>query len=48
MYSPGHRSDAVRVAHRLGISQVEPVDSNSRQIAGDATVVVLVGSDKTQ
>jgi hypothetical protein len=48
MYAPGHHSDAVRVAHRLGISQVDPVDSNSRQIAGDATVVVLVGSDKTQ
>ncbi|HEX4719428.1 MAG TPA: LytR C-terminal domain-containing protein [Thermoleophilaceae bacterium] len=48
MYAPGHRSDAVRVGRRLGIHDVAPIDANSRQIAGDASVVVVVGSDKTQ
>jgi hypothetical protein len=48
MYAPGHRSDATRVARRLGIHDVQRIDSNSRQIAGDASVVVVVGSDKTQ
>jgi hypothetical protein len=48
MYAPGHERDASRVARRLGIHNVERVDANSRQIAGDASVVVIVGSDKTQ
>jgi LytR cell envelope-related transcriptional attenuator len=48
MYARGHERDAARVARQLGIRNVRPVDSNSRQIAGNATVVVVVGSDKTQ
>ena len=48
MYSPGHERDASRVAKKLGIHNVERADANSRQIAGDASVVVVVGSDKTQ
>jgi LytR cell envelope-related transcriptional attenuator len=48
MYAPGHARDAARVARQLGIHNVERVDANSRQIAGNASVVVVVGSDKTQ
>jgi hypothetical protein len=48
MYAPGHASDARRVARRLGIGNVTRVDSETQGIAGDASVVVIVGSDKTQ
>lgn len=48
LYAPGHASDARRVAKRLGIGNVSRVDANSQQIAGDASVVVIVGTDKTQ
>jgi hypothetical protein len=48
MYSPGHQRDADRVAKKLDIHNVQAVDSNTQQIAGDASVVVIVGSDKTQ
>jgi hypothetical protein len=48
MYASGHQKDAGLVAKKLNIRNVAPVDSNSRQIAGDATVIVVVGTDKTQ
>jgi hypothetical protein len=48
MYAPGHQRDADRVAKKLDIHNVQAVDSNTQQIAGDASVVVIVGSDKTQ
>jgi LytR cell envelope-related transcriptional attenuator len=48
LYAPGHASDARRVARRLGISNIARVDANTQQIAGDASVVVIVGTDKTQ
>jgi hypothetical protein len=48
MYAPGHERDASRVAKKLGIHDLARLDANSRQIAGDASVVVIVGSDKTQ
>jgi len=47
MYAPRHRRDASRVARRLGIHDVQRIDANSRRIAGDASVVVVVGADKT-
>lgn len=47
MYAAGHQRDARVVARKLKIAAVEPVDSNSQQIAGDATVVVIVGRDQT-
>jgi hypothetical protein len=47
MYSAGHQRDARAVARKLKISSVEPVDANSQAIAGDASVVVVVGSDQT-
>jgi hypothetical protein len=48
MYSPGHRREARTVARKLRIHGVGPVDANSRAIAGDATVVVIVGRDQTR
>jgi LytR cell envelope-related transcriptional attenuator len=48
MYAAGHQRDARAVARRLHIRAVEPVDANSQAIAGDATVVVIVGSDQTR
>jgi hypothetical protein len=48
MYAPGHQRDAERVAKRLGIRNISRVDANTQAIAGDASVVVLVGTDKTQ
>lgn len=47
-YSPGHQSDARLVAKKLKISTIEPMDATSQGIAGDATVVVVVGSDQTR
>jgi hypothetical protein len=48
MFSPGHRREAIAVGRRLGIPQRERVDPESQALAGDATVVVIAGSDKTQ
>lgn len=48
MYAKGHERDAQMVAKRLSINNVTPVDADSQQIAGDASVVVIVGTDKTQ
>jgi hypothetical protein len=48
MYASGHKRDAQIVARKLRIATVTPVDASSQGIAGDATVVVIVGSDKTQ
>jgi hypothetical protein len=48
MYANGHKADAEQVAKKLNIGNVSRIDSNSQAIAGDASVVVIVGSDKTQ
>ena len=48
LYAPGHQSDASRVAKKLGIRNIQRIDANTQSIAGDAGVVVVVGSDKTQ
>ncbi|MEA2360871.1 MAG: hypothetical protein QOD71_16 [Thermoleophilaceae bacterium] len=48
MYASGHKSDASAVARKLRIKTVQPIDAESQGIAGDASVVVIVGSDKTQ
>jgi hypothetical protein len=48
MYSSGHKSDAGQVARKLNIRDVQRIDANTQSIAGDASVVVIVGSDKTQ
>ena len=49
MYAPGHTRDARLVARRLRLDRnVEPVDPDSQGLAGDATVVVVVGQDQTR
>jgi hypothetical protein len=48
LFSPGKEREAAAVSRRLGIAQREPVDPASQGLAGDATVVVVAGSDKTQ
>jgi hypothetical protein len=48
LYSPGHRREAAVVSRRLGIGQRERVDPESQALAGDATVVVIAGADRTQ
>jgi hypothetical protein len=46
LYAPGHQREAAAVARKVGISQREAVTASSRQLAGDASVVVIVGADK--
>jgi hypothetical protein len=45
-YTPGHEREAAAVSRRLQIAQREAVNPSSQELAGDATVVVLVGADK--
>lgn len=45
-YASGHRADAERVAHALGVSQAQPVEGTVASMAGSASVVVIVGLDK--
>jgi hypothetical protein len=45
-YSHNNRAAAQLVGRKLGISQTEPIDTNTQQLAGDATVVVILGADK--
>ena len=46
LYKPGASRQARAVSRKLGISQIEPVDSASSALAGTATVVVVVGADR--
>jgi hypothetical protein len=48
LYAPGSSREARAVARRLKISQIEQADAGIRALAGDATVVVVVGADQTQ
>ena len=48
MYAQDGRTDARAVAHRIHISRTEPADSSIQTLAGDATVIVVVGADRTQ
>jgi hypothetical protein len=45
-YSAGHQSDAEGVAHAIGVSQVQPMESAVAALAGSANVAVVVGADK--
>jgi hypothetical protein len=43
----GNNSKAARlVANRLGITDIEPIDSQTQGVAGDAIVAVIIGADK--
>ncbi|HVD57264.1 MAG TPA: LytR C-terminal domain-containing protein, partial [Thermoleophilaceae bacterium] len=45
-YSSGHEREAAAVSRRLGIDQREVATPDSRELAGDATVIVIAGGDK--
>jgi hypothetical protein len=45
-YTPGHEREAAAVSRRLDITQREAANPSSQELAGDATVIVLVGADK--
>jgi hypothetical protein len=47
-YARGAAREARAVARRLRISQIEQVDADIQALAGDATVIVVVGADQTQ
>jgi hypothetical protein len=48
MFAPGHRNEAIAVSRRLSITQRQPIDPASQELAGDATVVVIAGADLAQ
>lgn len=48
LYAEGADREARLVARKLGIAQVEPIDPDSQALAGNASVVVIVGADQTQ
>jgi LytR cell envelope-related transcriptional attenuator len=46
LYAANSRRVAQSVARRLDIGQLERIDPRSQELAGDATVVVVLGNDK--
>jgi LytR cell envelope-related transcriptional attenuator len=46
-YVSGHDAEARAVSRKLGIGQREPVNPSSQALAGDATVIVIAGADKS-
>jgi len=47
MYTAGQSRAARAVARKLGISQIEAIDTQTAALAGAATTVVVVGADKS-
>jgi hypothetical protein len=48
LFAEGAERPARIVARNLSISTVEPVDPDSQALAGNASVIVIVGMDQTQ
>lgn len=48
LFTKGADREAAAVGKRLGITQREPIDAASQELAGDARVVVIAGADQTQ
>ena len=48
LFAPGRNREARLVSRKLGISQIEPADAESRARAPSATVIVVVGADRSQ
>jgi hypothetical protein len=48
LFAEGSEREARAVAKRLSITEIEPVDPDSQALAGNASVVVIVGADRTQ
>lgn len=46
-YTHGHRGDAEGVARTLSVTHVQPMEASTTSLAGSATVVVIVGLDKS-
>jgi hypothetical protein len=46
-YTSGHEREAAAVGRRLRISQREPANPSSQELAGDATVIVIAGADQS-
>lgn len=47
LYANGHERDALVVSRRLDITQREEIDPSTQGLAGDATVVVIAGADRS-
>ena len=47
MYAAGQSRAGRAVARKLGISQIEAIDTQTAALAGAATAVVVVGADKS-
>ena len=47
LYAEGARPAARVVANDLEISQIERVDADSQRLGGNASVIVVLGADKT-
>ncbi len=48
LYVDGEADAAREVGRELDISQIQPIDAENESLAGDATVVVIVGADQAQ
>lgn len=48
MFSPGQKASATRVAHVLGVTPIQPIDSQTRSEAPNADVVVIAGVDRAK
>ncbi|MBA3437703.1 MAG: LytR C-terminal domain-containing protein, partial [Thermoleophilaceae bacterium] len=46
-YAPGAEAEAKDVSRELNITQREEIDPDIQALAGDASVVVVVGADRT-
>jgi hypothetical protein len=47
LFAPGHEREAAAVSRKLNISQRERIDAATQGLAGDATVVVVTGADRS-
>ena len=47
LFAPGHEREAAAVSRRLDIAQRERIDAATQGLAGDATVVVVTGADRS-
>lgn len=47
LFAPGHEREAAVVSRKLDIAQREPIDAATQGLAGDATVVVVTGADRS-
>lgn len=46
MYAPGRQKDAERLARRLGVKPVQPIDRAAAKLADGAELVVIAGDDR--